>query len=419
MERKTIKTFIGLGIIASIIAIVFPLATFFANKVPSPIYIENEDDFSKINNNLSGYYILKGAVKFTKPVKPIGDKDHPFTGRFDCASSISGFSLNNVVIDLNNLDLEKYTIENKIYIGLFAFNEGTIIHSVFNDIKFQNFDYDGNNDLYIGGLTGLNKGKITSNKIYQISNISFSSQKNIVFGGCAGLNVGEIRRNSYTKHFECYVSCNTFSIGEFAGECNENSVIEMCAAGSNIQIYNSDSLHANQINVGVACGIFGGGLIQNNMFNNSNINLMNNNICTTNCGGIVGLVSGSNKALIKDCYFNAVINSNGLNLQNNSFVCGNVLSENLILENLLIGGALSSHNISSGIVNFFDATVKSTESIKNCYLLDNARVPDSCLKNIKNTINIRDVTLRTMNWSDAIWNISEGKISFKALYNEE
>lgn len=413
LKKSRVKTFIALGIIASVIAVVFPMAAHFANKVPDPVYIKTEDDFNKINNNLSGYYILNGAVKFTKPVIPIGDKDHPFTGRFDCASELSGFAVNNVVIDLNTLDLDKYTVDNKTYIGLFAFNEGTIIHTVFNDIKFENFNYTGNNDLYIGGLTGLNKGKITSNRIFELKNLSFKSQNNITFGGCAGLNLGEIRRNSYTKHFECHVSCDQFSIGEFAGECSKNSIVEMCSVGPNIHINNYSESNINQLNVGLICGTLSGGTIQNNIFK-STINVMNNKISKTNCGGVVGLVTGYEKSLIKDCYFNGTVDSNGNDVQRNSYVVGNISCNSLYCENLLIGGTLTSHNLLCENTIFSDVGPKIIDSVTNCYLLDNSLFPSECIRNVQNVINIKDVTLSKMKWSDAIWGISDGKITFKA-----
>lgn len=415
-KKFSLKTILLLLAIILPVAIVFPIAIVLANKVPNPIYIRNEDEFYNINNKLDGYYILNDTITFTKPIKPIGDKNHPFTGRLDGGKS--GASFNNIVFDLNEFNSDNYRVNNSLYVGLFPFNKGTIIHNYFNNISFTNFDYYGESDLVIGTICGLNEGKITSNRITNMRNLNFSSPKNITFGGLCGINNADIRRDEFIMHFNFKILCNELTVGEFAGKCGENSIIEMCKTSANLNIYEDESLKINTINCGVLCGSCTGGNFSNNYLFHSNIDLMLKKIDTFNCGGLVGYRSGNAGLTIKNCYVDMNIISNGTLSQKVSLGIGESASSNDSFQNLLIGRELSSHNTIDSSY-FSDLTRNLNSTIENCFVINGTKMPKNSINCVDKKIKLSDVSLSIMHWSDAYWSIENGEITLKVFDIDE
>ena len=98
--------------------------------------LTNEADLAKD-------YILNTNISFSGFVEwiPIGSANNPFTGTFDGNS----YFIDSIVINKPDED----------YIGMFAFNKGTIY-----DLTLTNVDILGR--FFVGGLTGRNKGTINN-----------------------------------------------------------------------------------------------------------------------------------------------------------------------------------------------------------------------------------------------------------------
>ena len=411
---KNKKIFIASFALFSIVSILFSVSIFIASKVPDPIYINSEEDFYKINDNLDGYYVLKQSIKFEKPIRPIGDKDHPFTGHFDGGNSY--YTLSNLVFDLSSLELEKYTIDNTINIGLFSINNGTIIHNTFSDIQIKSFNYQGDKVFNFGFIAGINNGKITSNRITRISNLDFDVKKELCFGSFCGRCSGEIRRNDIVGHFNIKTkSCEALILGGFVGKMVGQSVAEMNNTNSHLSLFNDETDHTVvKLMIGGITGYLAGGSIQNNNLLRSNIDVMEKHIETSYCGGICGFVEGSEAASIKNCYVNCDIISNGVNSYCSSvasFVASP--SEDYLIKNVLIDGSASSRVFSE--TNFISDISNSNILFDNCY--KSSSYNSSFLNNEKlsETIEISDLSIARLKWEAKYWEISNGVVKFKVF----
>ncbi len=407
------KIAISLSVILVTVATVFTVAMLLSQKVPDPIYVNNEEDFYKINDRLDGYFIINKSFSFSSPVKPIGDKDHPFKGKINGLSSI----FYNIEFDYNELDLDKYTVDGTTYIGLFPFNEGSILKTNFYNVKYSNFSSAFDTNLNIGVVSGINKGRISGCRISGLKELEFNSSKNINFGGYTGVNEGEISKNDLVGHFNLRSSANTFSIGEFAGESRSNSILELCKSGGHIMVYNSECGEIQNLNIGIGTGVLSGGKINNNIFENASISIYSKAVSNSYIGGIVGLTNSGSSVEIKNCYYKGNISSFAINEQHISFSIGKNLSSKISAKNLLLGGSLATKNSKSLEINYSDIPLTS-DNIENCYILNDFAAP-SAAKIICKKISIDDVTISKMKWNDGIWIISNGKISFKEFTIDE
>lgn len=161
------------------------------NKIPNgfiPIY--SIEDLRKVENNLSGNYILMNDIicdENMEPFKPIGNQTEQFSGIFNgnCHSIIGLKQVNNSTL------------------GLFEENYGIIINLNLINNSFQ-ISEDGEIIYTIGNITGYNYGEIIGcsckNNIEIDKGLVLggrkslrdsSSNTSIKIGGIAGVNYRE------------------------------------------------------------------------------------------------------------------------------------------------------------------------------------------------------------------------------------
>ncbi len=133
--------------------------------------IKTAEDLLKINDDLSGKYILMNDIDMVSVTDfvPIGGSNG-FAGIFDG----NGFVIKNLTI--NDTSSE--------YVGLFGMNQGTI-----KNVGVENVNVTGNGA--VGGLVGINGGTgVVSNSYVSGSVTSLSDSSNVLYGagGLVGAN---------------------------------------------------------------------------------------------------------------------------------------------------------------------------------------------------------------------------------------
>ena len=235
----------------SLILIIVMSAIFVGTvSAENAIAISTKEEFYNIRNNLSGNYYLTCDIEFSgsdfaykgsyhnsgKCFEPIGSGRKPFTGTFDGRGytvsgikvSVSGYvysmsvtPINTGISTLGNDWTDDYIIDqtSKYNVsptaGIFGSNEGTIKNlNVINCTIIVNSKNTA--DLYIGGITGHNKGDILNCSVKNTLNCNAKSY----IGGIAGYQSGGNIKN-------CSVFGKIESEGIFGG-------IAGAAAGGNI-----------------------------------------------------------------------------------------------------------------------------------------------------------------------------------------
>ena len=169
--------------------------------------VRTADDLKKINENLSGNYVLMNDIDLKGEDIVIGTENSPFTGKF----SGDGHTISGVKLDKNTKN-----------IGLFGAVDGGLIMNlaVEGDVK-------GNND--VGIICGyLNGGKIIN--CYAIGSV----EANDLAGGICG-------RSDSSDVMNCYFS-GTVKVDE-----NNNNKDAICVSSGNVEncYYNSDLYTGN------------------------------------------------------------------------------------------------------------------------------------------------------------------------------
>lgn len=209
--------------------------------------IQNANQLQAIDKGLNGRYVLGNTINGRDTLTSIGG-NQTFTGTFDgLGNTISGFTVNGYGTNS----------------GLFASSSGSI-----SNLKLASMSINGTSSnpsaSAIGGLVGLNSGKI--------SNVSASDLRVSV-------------SNGYTT-----VPAGLGGVGGLVGVNNKGSIIGSSSAGV---VGNGDSRYSSGLNLGGLVGNNQGGSIENSSSSATVIGYAQNNV-----GGLVGLnqsgvISGS------------------------------------------------------------------------------------------------------------------------------
>ena len=389
-----------------------------AKIIPDAIVIRNENDFYKINDNLSGYYVLADSIVFSKPVQPIGSYERPFTGTFD---GLGRYVLKNVVFDFAEIDLEKYTQNGVTNIGLFSYNKGVIIHNEISNISFLNTNSLGYRKVNLGVVAGLNEGKITSNYLYTPNyTTSIGEADEINFGLFSGYNSGEIRRCRIIGHINCaFSSINKVSLGAFSGFGTGKPIYEMLQFNGNISIYNSNETEVKKISCGCISGSLDGGKIKNCDLQKASVFNMKKNVLHASCGGIVGnIVYSFGSVSISSSVITGTIRSSAFAENYVSSGVGEIDQNSIVsFASVLIGGECTTYYVTATEEKISDLYYSKLQNLKHeyCAVLDNYQIKNPFIKSIKTVVSLNELTVNKMRWDDSCWSIESGVIHFKAF----
>lgn len=186
-------------------------------------YIETVEDFRKIDENLSGNYVLAGKIDFGgKNYRPIAYKSGTsFTGKF----SGNGHTISNIRVNYDD-DL----------VGLFGTNKGLIMNlAVSGEVTGEE---------YIGGICAKNEGTIYSCSFDGEVKQSVSTQRKGKVGGICGTN--------YATISNCFNSADVSGkdyIGGICGEmCGKDPVVVYCVSVGKVSGFTGSAI------VGGICG---------------------------------------------------------------------------------------------------------------------------------------------------------------------
>ena len=226
-----------------------------------PYIIASKEHLLNVKNHLSSYYKMISDIEFTDDDysstgilsngwNAIGSSTKPFTGYFD--------GNNHNIIGLK----KSSTFSGVLYLGLFGWNEGTIINTNVVDCDFNAVCTDpGHFGAYAGGIVAWNKGTI-----------EHCSSSGIIYGtnGAGGI-VGKNYSGSITRSYNfCTVSSN--KAGGIVG-INDRSV--------------SNCYNTGAISGSTAGGIVGEGWMPSYCYNVGIVN------ADYYCGGILGYFPSS------------------------------------------------------------------------------------------------------------------------------
>lgn len=109
-----------------------------------PLEISSGEELANLSD-MSRSVVLTQDINV---IKPIGSSSNPYTGTFNGGGCTVTFKYNGDAADG--------------YIGLFAYNRGTIKNLILNaEIVVDSQNYSGS-DIYVGAIAGVNEGKIIS-----------------------------------------------------------------------------------------------------------------------------------------------------------------------------------------------------------------------------------------------------------------
>ena len=191
-------------------------------------YIETVEDFRKIDENLSGNYVLAKNIDFGgKNYRPIAYKSGTsFTGKF----SGNGHTISNISV---NYDFD--------LVGLFGTNKGLIMNlAVSGEVTGEE---------YIGGICAKNEGTIYSCSFDGEVRQSATTQRKGKVGGICGTN--------YATISNCFNSADVSGkdyIGGICGEmCGKDPVVVYCVSVGKVSGFTGSAI------VGGICG-YGNGI---------------------------------------------------------------------------------------------------------------------------------------------------------------
>lgn len=191
-------------------------------------YIETVEDFRKIDENLSGNYVLAGKIDFGgKNYRPIAYKSGTsFTGKF----SGNGHTISNIRVNYDD-DL----------VGLFGTNKGLIMNlAVSGEVTGEE---------YIGGICAKNEGTIYSCSFDGEVKQSVSTQRKGKVGGICGTN--------YATISNCFNSADVSGKDYIGGICGEmygkDPVVVYCVSVGKVSGFTGSAI------VGGICG-YGNGI---------------------------------------------------------------------------------------------------------------------------------------------------------------
>lgn len=163
-----------------------------------------------------------GGMEWT----PIGDKSNPFLGAFDG----NGYTVSNF----------KMT-ENGQYLGLFAYNKGTIMNLKVTDVEINVTHRQANYKIFAGGIAAKNNGTIEN--CYTDGSIYFdvvANSSSLICGGIAGEN------NKTIKNCTSNVNIDASSRGSYSyvyaggimgdGNIERDMAVINCHASGNLTV---------------------------------------------------------------------------------------------------------------------------------------------------------------------------------------
>jgi hypothetical protein len=183
------------------------IGLFVSTSAQAQIFIDNTSELEAIQNNLSGNYILGGNINaLGSDFNSIGSAANPFTG-----------TLNGNGHTISNLDINStatYANPYAAYVGLFAYNTGTI-----ENVGLTNLTVTASQGYDVGGLAGRNGGNILNS--YTTGSVSGNAGPapgvGVAVGGIAGYSYGTVT-NSYSLANIATPSTGVpYSIGGVAG----------------------------------------------------------------------------------------------------------------------------------------------------------------------------------------------------------
>lgn len=185
--------------------------------------VASVEDFKKIDENLSGNYVLAGNIDFGgKNYCPIAYKSGTsFTGKF----SGNGHTISNISV---NYDFD--------LVGLFGTNKGLIMNLAVNG--------EVTGEEYIGGICAKNEGTIYSCSFDGEVRQSATTQRKGKVGGICGTN--------YATISNCFNSADVSGkdyIGGICGEmCGKDPVVVYCVSVGKVSGFTGSAI------VGGICG---------------------------------------------------------------------------------------------------------------------------------------------------------------------
>lgn len=187
-------------------------------------YIETVEDFRKIEDDLSGNYVLAKDIDFGgNNYRPIAYKSGTsFTGKF----SGNGHTISNIRVNYDDDDL----------VGLFGTNKGLIMNlAVSGEVTGEE---------YIGGICAKNEGTIYSCSFDGEVRQSATTQRKGKVGGICGTN--------YATISNCFNSADVSGkdyIGGICGEmCGKDPVVVYCVSVGKVSGFTGSAI------VGGICG---------------------------------------------------------------------------------------------------------------------------------------------------------------------
>lgn len=262
-------------------------------KEETPYQISTAEDFCALeelnsqhtlNGYFNVYFVLTSDIDLTsRRINPIGTQLYPFKGHLDGA----GFSITNISIN-----------STEDYAGLFG--------AISSDASLKDITISGeiSGNSNVGGLVGLNQGKVTG-CINRANVKSTEDSANIDIGGICGYNENIISDCYNSGHIQGFgvntggivgsnavgTIRNCFNIGLVESEYYGAGGI----AGSNEATisccYNSAAISAYSTVGGIVGSNTGTGIIENTY--NTGVITVKNNIAGGICGGNEGAVYNS------------------------------------------------------------------------------------------------------------------------------
>ncbi len=290
-------------------------------KAETPYQISTADDFCALeelntqhtlNGYFNVYFVLISDIDLSgRVINPIGTQLYPFKGHLDGA----GFSITNISIN-----------STEDYAGLFG--------AISSDASLKDITISGeiSGNSNVGGLVGLNQGKVTG--CINLANVkSAEDSANIDVGGICGYN---------------------------------ENIISNC--------YNNGHIQGFGVNTGGIVGSNAAGAVRNCF----NVGLVESEYYG------VGGIAGSNEATISNCYNSSAISAystaggivgsnNSLGLIENTYNTGNIT-----VKNNMAGGICGGNE--GAVYNSYNCQTVTAVSQKGsiCGFISNSAVVDSC-----------------------------------------
>lgn len=311
-----------------------------------PISVKTAADFKAMSNNLSAYYKLENDIDLGDAYTQSFTDTSPFNGTFDGnghkityktteAQSYQGLfgvvgkdgNVKNLTIYNSSITMSRY---NNMYIGLVAglnkgkisnckvLNEGENIPS--ENIKVTSTSTSSSNNAYVGALVGQNDVNASVVDSLVQAKIEITAQAKATTGGAIGDNKGFISNITskadltyITNSTSTSVTALTYQIGGFVG--NNEGRIDNCITEGNIDVTYQVSLTNTQRDESLieSLGGFAGTLMSGSITNS----VSNSSLKLRNVGGTIMYVGAFVGNVRPDRTNDSALKNNVVVAQNN------------------------------------------------------------------------------------------------------